>query len=89
MTQPITIPRIGAWTAWRDAARGCLQAGMAPEDIRWGHEDEPGDLFDQSAVSEQPGGATVPRSFLSMAQSVVWHSDPSRFSRLYAFLWRL
>lgn len=62
---------------------------MAPEDIRWGHEDEPGDLFDQSAVSEQPGGATVPRSFLSMAQSVVWHSDPSRFSRLYAFLWRL
>lgn len=31
----------------------------------------------------------MPRSFVSMANTVVWHSDPSRFARLYAFLWRL
>lgn len=31
----------------------------------------------------------MPRSFIALAQTVVWHSDPERFARLYGFLWRL
>ena len=31
----------------------------------------------------------VPREFVSLAGSVVWHRDPERFARLYALLWRL
>ena len=47
------------------------------------------DLFGTD-MPPRPGVApSVPRSFISMAQTVVWHSDPERFARLYAFLWRL
>lgn len=85
----VTLPRIGTAQAWRDAARGFLNAHIPPEQITWGDSTtEPG-LFETLVPTFVPGTATVPRSFVSMANTVVWHSDPSRFARLYAFLWRL
>ena len=29
------------------------------------------------------------QAFIDLANTAVWHSDPDRFARLYAFLWRL
>lgn len=87
--QRVDVPRIGAAEAWREAARGLLNAGVPPEDVDWGDEERPRGLFDASAPPHPQGDVTVPRGFLGLARSVVWHADPSRFSRLYAFLWRL
>ncbi|MFD2740080.1 UdgX family uracil-DNA binding protein [Sulfitobacter aestuarii] len=87
--QRVMIPKIGAAEAWRDAARRFLAAGVAPEQIIWGDSGTAPDLF---GADEPPGdGApvTVSRSFVALANAVVWHSDPERFARLYAFLWRL
>lgn len=87
--QRVSVPKIGAWEAWRDAAREMLGAGVPPEEADWGDEDRPRGLFDAPATQRPASAMTVPRGFLSLARSVVWHSDPSRFARLYAFLWRL
>jgi DNA polymerase len=85
----VTLPRIGTAKAWRDAARGFLAAGVPPETISWGDSTTETGLFDDPAPPPPGGEITVPRSFVSMADTVIWHTDPSRFARLYAFLWRL
>lgn len=89
MTLAVTIPRIGAATAWRDAARGFLAAGIPPEALSWGTEETQAGLFDTAAPLPQGGAVTVARRFVQLANTVVWHSDADRFARLYAFLWRL
>jgi DNA polymerase len=85
----VTIPLIGADVAWRDAARQFLAAGVPPQDILWGGPTAAPDLFATQAAPRASANITVPRSFISLAQSVVWHTDAERFARLYAFLWRL
>ncbi len=85
----VDLPRIGTATAWRDAARGLAAAGVAPEEVVWRYGDAPPGLFDAPAPAPGPGALTVPRTFVEMAETVVWHSDPERFARLYALLWRL
>ena len=87
------IPSIGAAGAWRDAARQCLADGVPPDHIIWsghiaGHSGV-SDLFGTDTSSKGGPVRAVPRSFIAMAQTVVWHSDPKRFALLYAFLWRL
>lgn len=89
MTYHVTIPRIGSFTAWRDAARGLAGAGVPPEAVDWSFEGDPAPLFPGDPPPAPQADLTVPRSFVSLASSVVWHSDPERFARLYAFLWRL
>ncbi|MFX0541363.1 UdgX family uracil-DNA binding protein [Roseovarius sp. S4756] len=88
----VTVPLIGAAAAWRDAARSLLAEGVPPHGVLWnaeGQNDAP-DLFG-SREDAPSGGDTinVPRSFIDLANSVCFHSDPQRFARLYAFLGRL
>jgi len=89
--QTIPLPRIGTWSAWRDAARRLLAAGTPPEAVLWSFADAPqSDLFAAEAAPPAPSAAiTVPKSFLPLAETVVWHADPERFAHLYAFLHRL
>ena len=90
--QTISLPRLHTDRAWRDAARGLLAAGTRPEAVIWRFDDAPQhDLFGAPAETAPPpaSGVTVPKSFIAMADTVVWHADPERFARLYAFLWRL
>ncbi len=85
----VTLPRIGTAEAWREAARGFLTAGTPPDQITWGDNTAPAGLFDAPCPAPPAGAVTVPRSFVQMANTVVWHNDPERFARLYTFLWRL
>jgi DNA polymerase len=85
----VMLPRIGTAQAWRDAARAFLAAGVPPETITWGDSTTEAGLFDDPVPPTSGGTITVPRSFVAMADTVVWHNDPARFARLYAFLWRL
>lgn len=85
----VVIPPIGSFEAWRNAARDFLSRGTPPEQIVWGDTTSEADLFATSVQTPGTGSVTVSRAFMSMAHTVVWHRDPERFARLYAFLWRL
>jgi uracil-DNA glycosylase len=85
----VSLPPIGTAKAWREAARGFLAAGVPPEQILWGDHAAAPDLFGGENTTPSGGKVSVPRSFISMAETAVWHSDPERFARLYAFLWRV
>jgi len=89
LTVICTIPLIGAASAWRDAARRYLAAGVPPEDISWGGERTERGLFDGISPLPPARDIKVPRRFIQLADSVVWHAAPDRFARLYALIWRL
>ena len=85
----VTLASEDDFEGWRDSARDLAEAGIPPEAVVWQVDGRNADLF--SVESEQPQGASfaVPRSFISLAKSVVCHSDPERFALLYAMLWKL
>ncbi len=90
----VHIPLEGMAAVWRDAARGLAARGVPPEDVTWTHGDAPPDMFatppaPPPASDTTQGELRVPRSFVELAGLVAWHSDPQRFARLYALLWRL
>lgn len=89
----ITLPEIGTFDAWRDAARRALAAKVRPEDILWQRGAGAADLFgaEETEIPDvtSPDRATVPKSFLSTVRLALWHRDPERFSRAYAMLWAL
>ncbi|MEM1386511.1 MAG: UdgX family uracil-DNA binding protein [Pseudomonadota bacterium] len=89
--QTVPLPRIDTARAWRDAARGLLAAQTPPERVLWAFDsDAQSDLFAEQAAPPVPDQSVkVPRAFIDLANKAVWHSDPQRFARLYAFLWRL
>jgi uracil-DNA glycosylase len=75
---------------WRAAARALAAAGVPPPEVSWRVGDGPQDLFAGAAVTtaEAPPFA-VPRAFLTLAETVVCHSDPERFALLYSLLVRV
>jgi len=88
--QAVTLPTIGTDTAWRNAARALLAARTPPEEVLWHFGEAAPQLFDAAPVTPTDAAPiTVPASFVALADTVVWHSDPERFARLYALLWRL
>ncbi|WP_417523080.1 UdgX family uracil-DNA binding protein [Marinovum sp.] len=90
--QRVTLPEVGTFDAWREAARGALAADMPPEEIVWQRGQSGADLFGEEApVPPAPEGArfTVPKSFLQTVRLALWHRDPERFARAYAMLWAL
>ncbi len=78
---------------WRDAARRCVQARLAPNMVMWGVDCETGDdLFGASELPERPHQAQEVRAskaFLRLAESALLHTDPERHAILYDILWRL
>ena len=72
---------------WRDQCRGLLRMGARPEDIVWQVGDRVDDLFGGGAAvaaADTPIG--VPQAFITLAKSVICHSNPQRFSLLYGLL---
>ncbi|MFW2589611.1 UdgX family uracil-DNA binding protein [Sagittula sp. SSi028] len=86
----VQLPTIGTYQAWRDKARALISASVPPEEILWTHGAQADDLF--AGSNDLPEGGrhiTVAKSFISLANLAVWHSDPQRFARLYDLLWIL
>ncbi len=72
---------------WRDAARKLRGAGVAPEAVSWSAD---GDLFGAGPDALPDATAfPVPAAFVTLAQDVVLHRSPERWSVLYRLLWRL
>jgi probable DNA metabolism protein len=86
-------------SGFRAAARSLLSALVAPDEVSWVIERKPttdhrfssaGDAAAARACA--PAGIThplVPRSFMSLCETVILHSAPQRFGLLYRLLWRL
>ncbi|HEX8241671.1 MAG TPA: UdgX family uracil-DNA binding protein [Allosphingosinicella sp.] len=75
---------------WRDSARPLAMAGIPAAEVSWRVGEDPGDLFATRSELPAPNGPlSVPRAFLTLAESAICHSDPERFALLYALLLRL
>jgi DNA polymerase len=75
---------------WRAAARALALARVPPDQVSW-QVGAAADLFAEEALmeSEEEASFSVPRPFIELARAAVCHSDPERFSLLYALLLRL
>ena len=90
MTYTVTLPDIGTDAAWRDAARRLVTNGIPPEEVVWTFgPTQIDDMFSHRPLPPARGTLHVPRNFVQLINSVIWHSDPERFARCYAMLWRL
>ena len=89
----VTLANVDDFDGWRAAARNLALAAVPPEAVTWQVGDGPGDLFAQPASPPEaaaPGAVfSVPRAFLSLAETVICNADPERFALLYALLVRL
>jgi DNA polymerase len=79
---------------WRAAARTAALLDIPPEGLHWRIGDQIADLF--AGATEPPlppaiaGAAfSVPRPFVTLAETVILHHDPERFNLLYTMLLRL
>jgi len=77
---------------WRDHARALLREGIEPAEVDWQVGDAAG-LFAALPSTATPSDAgkagSVPREFLSLADTVLAHADPRRHSVLYRLVWRI
>ena len=87
----LIMPATGTAQVWRDTARKLLAANVPPADVIWNDEAALPGLWPSHPAPEKGDrrAVNVPRSFIAMSESVVWHSNPERFGLLYRFLWRL
>ncbi len=93
MMRRVVLAGRGDLAEWRDAARAFAAAGILPEEIDWREKNAEADLaFQRDAMPPAPvtrKPMTVPPAFIELAETVLCHSDPARFSLLYRLLWRL
>jgi uracil-DNA glycosylase len=81
-------------TGFRRAARRLLAAGTAPQQVSWHVQNASAqDLFAGGETlpsgSDSAPAVPVPPEFVSLAETVILHSDAGRFGLLYRLLWRL
>ena len=89
--QSVALAHQEDFAGWREAARALALAGVAASDVTWSMAGGGDDLFANEALPDATPKAqlSVPKEFLSLAQSVCCHRDPERFALLYAMLLKL
>lgn len=87
----VTLAALNDFDEWRGAARGLLQASIAPEDVEWRDPASDAGLFgsDNSLLGGANPVGSVPPMFIELAQAAIANADPERFALLYRLLWRL
>jgi uracil-DNA glycosylase len=83
----IALEALADFDGWRDQAKQLWHAQTPPEMVGWGEASLFGD-----AVSNKNASAPetrVPAGFVTLAQTVFMHNDPSRLDLLYRLFWRL
>ncbi|PKP86239.1 MAG: uracil-DNA glycosylase [Alphaproteobacteria bacterium HGW-Alphaproteobacteria-17] len=84
----VVLARPGDFAEWRDAARGLLAGGVAPENVSWCGAEEGASLFGDDAPRVSGAAVSLPRELLAMADRVICHRDASVPARLYRIVWR-
>lgn len=87
----ITLETYADFTEWREKARPLIAARIHPEQVHFIPPDRDKPLLDFGSPGLPDRRQTViaSRDFLDRAERVACHSDPERYDRLYALLWRL
>jgi probable DNA metabolism protein len=88
----VTLAAEDDFDGWRAAARSLALADVPAEDVVWQVGNAPADLFGGGAdpLPAAPGAIfSVPRAFLTLAETAICHSDPERFAMLYTLLVRV
>ena len=87
----VTLADEQDYDGWRSAARTLALEGVPPGEVEWTVGGAGRDLFADAAPPSAGEGAafSVPRAFLTLAETVIGHDDPERFGLLYAMLLRL
>jgi DNA polymerase len=78
--------------SFREAARGLLSRGVAPDQVLFSEEQERQALLlpvETPRRQAPAAGVTVPSAFLELAGHVACHRSPERWGLLYRVLWRL
>jgi len=90
MTIAAVLPGPADFAAWRQAARGLIGSGVAPDTVEWRMAGEVPGLFGGDAPAPAPGPSfAVPRAFVELAEIAIRHRDAERFALLYRTLWRI
>ncbi|WP_404713523.1 UdgX family uracil-DNA binding protein [Sphingomonas sp. MMS24-J13] len=87
-----TLAREDDFDGWRGLARALALDETPPDQVVWQVGDEISDLLGSAAPAAEPKkdyAFSVPRPFIDLARSVVYHRDRARFALLYAMLVRL
>jgi len=87
----VTLENEDDFDGWREAARGLAAERVPADRIDWRIGDAVPDLFAEGEGEVSAGSLSfaVPAAFLRLARAAICHSDPERFSLLYALLLRL
>ena len=90
LTRTVTLAGPDDFAGWRAAARALALERVPPGEVQWVIGEGGGDLFGAPPPPADNGPAfSVPRAFLTLAETVVRHDDAERFGLLYALLLRL
>ena len=83
----VPLPALGFVPVWRDAARRLASHRIDPASVVWRTGD---DLFAAEPLPPEDGlhAVSAPASFLTLAETVLCHSDPEAPALLYAALVR-
>jgi hypothetical protein len=89
----VTLADPQDFEGWRAAARELALERVPPAEVEWAVGAGAADLFAPAPAPPPAGGEgaafSVPKAFLTLAETVVRHEDPERFGLLYAMLLRL
>lgn len=80
------------FAGWREQARLLAGQGVPAAEVVWQVGGQAADLFAEAPASNgavETRALRVPASFPALAEQVICHSDPQRFSLLYQLLLRL
>ena len=87
----ITLEHHADFEDWRTKARALISADVPPQQVNFVPPDQDRPLLNFGApdLPKPQKSVVASRDFLERAERVVCHSDPERYDRLYALLWRL
>ncbi len=87
----VVLDAADGYPAWRDRARRLIAAAVPPEATHWRERRATPDLFaaEGDALPVVRQAILVPRRFPTLAERVICHRDPARYTLLYRLLWRL
>jgi probable DNA metabolism protein len=88
MNYRAALPEHGQFAAWRRAARIAISHRITPEQMEWGNEVS---IFAAHTLPLTPGPyrISVPKAFLDLAETAIWHAGAETPALLYLALWRL
>ena len=90
----VHLPEPDDFAFWRERARQLIQCDVPPDRVAWVEPGGNGSLFSHGdkrlpVPEDDKRIIRASKRLLSIARNVAHHSDPERFSLLYAMLWRL